>query len=95
MLIPHTIVLAPGLEIVKIYTATAYWGRPSTEGLRQDLREITRRILPDWDLSAPGLREKWDAGERDALFPYGRSLRDVFAEQDVPAGERERLEARS
>jgi peroxiredoxin len=84
-MIPYTFVLAPRLEIVKIYNGYWYWGRPSTEELRQDLRAITRRIRPDWDLSKPGLREKWDAGDRDGFFPYGLSLREVFAGEEVPA----------
>jgi len=24
---------------------------------------VTRQIRPDWDLSAPGLRKAWDAGD--------------------------------
>ncbi|MDQ3937342.1 MAG: redoxin domain-containing protein [Chloroflexota bacterium] len=80
-MIPHTIVLGPGLEIVKIYDGYWYWGRPTPDELRLDLREVTRRIRPDWDLAAPGLREKWDAGERDAFFPYGRKLSEVFAQE--------------
>lgn len=83
-MIPHTFVLAPSLEIHSMYNGYWFWGRPSTEELRQDLRAITRRIRPDWDLAAPGLRAKWDAGDRDGFFPYGRKLSEVFAEQDAP-----------
>ena len=46
-MIPYTFVLAPGLQIHKLYNGYWYWGRPSTEELRQDLREITRQIRPD------------------------------------------------
>ena len=63
-MIPHTLVLKPGLVIHSIYNGYWFWGRPSTEDLRRDLREVTREIRPDWDLSAPGLREAWDAGNR-------------------------------
>jgi len=31
--------------------------------LWHDLRALTREIRPDWDLSTPGLREAWDAGD--------------------------------
>jgi hypothetical protein len=31
--------------------------------LWHDLRAVTREVRPDWDLSAPGLREAWDAGD--------------------------------
>lgn len=94
-MIPFTFVLAPGLEIAKIYNGYWYWGRPTPDELRRDLREVTRRIRPDWDLARPGLREKWDAGERHDFFPYGRSLREMFADEDsARGGEREPERAR-
>ncbi|HZU02299.1 MAG TPA: redoxin domain-containing protein [Ktedonobacteraceae bacterium] len=68
-MIPHTFVLEPGLIIYKIYNGYWFWGRPSPEELRQDLREVTRKIRPDWDLSAPGLRENWE-GDKKLHYPY-------------------------
>ena len=47
-----------------------FWGRPSFEDLRRDLREVTQEIRPDWDLAAPGLREAWDAGDHALHYPY-------------------------
>ena len=79
-MIPYTFVLEPGLRIHSAYNGYWYWGRPSNEDLRRDLREVTRTIRPDWDLRAPGLRERWERGERDAFWPYGRSMREVIAE---------------
>jgi peroxiredoxin len=69
-MIPHTLVLEPGLLVHRIYEGYWYWGRPSNEDLRRDLREVTRRIRPDWDLTVPGLREAWDRGERERFYPY-------------------------
>ncbi|MEU9128397.1 redoxin domain-containing protein [Kitasatospora sp. NPDC048540] len=69
-MVPHTLVLKPGLVIHSVYNGYWYWGRPSVEDLRRDLREVTREIRPDWDLSAPGLREAWDGGDRRGFFPY-------------------------
>lgn len=69
-MIPHTIVLEPGLKVFKVYNGYWYWGRPSTEQLRQDLRELYERIRPDWDLSDPDLSNAWKAGRRDLFFPY-------------------------
>ena len=68
-MIPHTFVLEPRLVIYKIYNGYWFWGRPSTAELWQDLREITRMIRPDWDLSAPGMRENWD-GDKLQHWPY-------------------------
>jgi peroxiredoxin len=69
-MIPHTLVLRPGLGIHSVYNGYWFWGRPSVEDLRRDLREITREIRPDWDITAPGLREAWEAGERSRFYPY-------------------------
>jgi hypothetical protein len=43
--------------------------RTSPEELRRDLREVTRKIRPDWDLATPGLRENWE-GDRTMHWPY-------------------------
>jgi len=66
-MIPYTLVLKPGLVIHSIYNGYWFWGRPSFAELWRDLRVVTSEIRPDWDLSAPGLREAWDA--RD-LSPF-------------------------
>jgi peroxiredoxin len=78
-MIPHTLVLEPGLGVHKIYNGYWYWGRPSTAELRADLREVTRRCRPDWDITAPGWREAWEAGDRERFYPYGRSHAEIFA----------------
>jgi hypothetical protein len=75
------LVLAPELRVHGIYNGYWYWGRPSLEELRRDLREVTRRIRPDWDLSDPQLRAAWKAGDKSRFWPYGKSLREVFAEE--------------
>jgi hypothetical protein len=77
-MIPHTFVLEPGLKIYKIYNGYWYWGRPSTAELHQDLREIARRIRPDWKIDTPEMRAKWERGERQAFYPYGKSWKQVF-----------------
>ena len=77
-MIPHTLVLEPGLIIHSVYNGYWYWGRPGPEDLRRDLREVTMKIRKDWDLGKPGLREAWDRGDKSEFWPYGRSLREVF-----------------
>jgi peroxiredoxin len=69
-MIPHTLVLKPGLTIYSVYNGYWFWGRPSFEDLRRDLREVTRDVRSDWDLAAPGLREAWDAGDHSRHYPY-------------------------
>jgi peroxiredoxin len=67
-MIPHTFVLAPGLEISAIYNGYWYWGRPTVEELHRDLREVMRKLRPDFDLGAPGLRDAWERGEREQFL---------------------------
>src|SRR3954452_24429552 len=40
-MIPHTLVLKPGLVIHSVYNGYWFWGRPSVEDLRRDLRGAT------------------------------------------------------
>ena len=67
-MIPHTLVLKPGLVIHSVYNGYWFWGRPSIDDLWRDLREATREIRPDWDLSAPGLRETWESGDHSSFY---------------------------
>ena len=62
-MIPHTLVLKPGLVIHRIYNGYWFWGRPSIADLWQDLRAVSSEIRPDWDLGKPGLREAWNSGD--------------------------------
>jgi hypothetical protein len=54
-----------------VYNGYWFWGRPSTTDLWHDLREVTSEIRPDWDLTAPGLRDRWDAGDRERFYGWG------------------------
>ncbi|HVO52349.1 MAG TPA: redoxin domain-containing protein [Thermoanaerobaculia bacterium] len=71
-MIPHTLVLKPGLVIARIYNGYWFWGRPSVYDLWQDLRAVSSEIRPDWDLSKPGLRAAWDAGDRSLFHGWDR-----------------------
>ena len=46
--VPHTLVLAPGLVIDKVYVGYWFWGRPSPNQLWEDLQDLHRRIKPDF-----------------------------------------------
>jgi peroxiredoxin len=62
-MVPHTLVLRPGLVVHSVYNGYWFWGRPSVYDLWRDLREASAEARPDWDLSTPGLREAWEAGD--------------------------------
>jgi peroxiredoxin len=71
-MIPHTLVLSPGLRVHSIYNGYWFWGRPSVYELWQDLRAASSEFRPDWNLSAPGLREAWDSGDHSAFHGWDR-----------------------
>jgi len=71
-MIPHTIVLKPGLVVHSIYNGYWFWGRPSMADLWRDLREASAQIRPDWDLATPGLREAWESGDVTAFHGWNR-----------------------
>jgi peroxiredoxin len=81
-MVPHTLVLEPELRVYKVYMGYWYFGRPSVEELRQDLREVLRRCRPDWDLSQTNLKAVWEKGDKTRFYPYGKSYAEVFAEQE-------------
>jgi hypothetical protein len=84
-MIPHTLVLKPGMVIYRIYNGYWFWGRPSVIDLWHDLRAVTSEIRPDWDLSKPGLREKWNAGDMSPFHGWNRQ-----ASVETPSIERKK-----
>ena len=60
---PHTLVLAPGLVIDKVYVGYWFWGRPSAYQLWEDLQDLFRRIKPDFDPTLSGVRETWEQAQ--------------------------------
>jgi peroxiredoxin len=81
-MIPHTMVLEPGLIIYKIYIGYWFFGRPTVEELRQDLRAVLNKCRPDWDINTPELKTAWAEGRKELFYPYGKTLAETLAEQD-------------
>jgi len=81
-MIPHTIVLEPGLVVYKIYNGYWFFGRPTIEELRTDLRAVLKKCRPDWDLTGTELKAAWVNGEKERFYPYGKSYAQVFEEQE-------------
>ena len=59
--VPHTLILAPGLVIDRVYVGYWFWGRPSVDQLWADLGDLHRRIKPDFDPTVAEVREAWEA----------------------------------
>ena len=81
-MIPHVIVLEPGLVVYKIYNGYWFFGRPTMEDLRQDLRAVTKKCRPDWDITTPELKAAWKQGRKDLFYPYGKTYAQTLGEQD-------------
>ena len=72
-MIPHTLVLESGLRLYKVYNGYWFFGRPTVEELRLDLRAVLQRCRPDWDISSAEKREAWAKGEKSGFHPYGKT----------------------
>jgi hypothetical protein len=35
------------------------------EDLRQDLRAVTKKCRPDWDITTPELKKAWEEGRKE------------------------------
>ena len=83
-MIPPRSCSSPAWSSTASTTAT---GSGASVGQRpwHDLRAVSREIRPDWDLSAPGLREAWDAGDLSPFHGWNKPA----------AGSRTAAEARS
>ena len=81
-MIPHTLVLEPNLIIHKIYMGYWYFGRPTVEELRQDLRATLKKCRPDWDIGTPSLKAAWRDGKKELFYPYGKRYAQTIGEQD-------------
>ena len=79
-MIPHVIVLEPNLRIHKIYNGYWFFGRPTVEELRQDLRAVSMTCRPDWDITAPGFKAQWDQGRKEYFYPYGKAYVETLGE---------------
>ena len=79
-MIPHVIVLEPNLRIHKIYNGYWFFGRPTIEELRQDLRAVSMTCRPDWDITAPGFKAQWDQGRKEYFYPYGKAYVETLGE---------------
>src|SRR5271156_3640430 len=81
-MIPHVIVLEPDLIIHKVYNGYWFFGRPTMEDLRQDLRVVTQKCRPDWDITKPEFIAAWREGRKDMFYPYGKTYLQTVGEQN-------------
>jgi peroxiredoxin len=51
--VPAVATVLPDLTVTRSWNGYWFWGRPTLEELRQELRAITRVIRPDWEPPVP------------------------------------------
>jgi hypothetical protein len=52
------------------------------EDLRQDLRAVSKKCRPDWDISTPELKAAWQQGRKELFYPYSKSYVQTLKEQN-------------
>jgi hypothetical protein len=67
-MIRHVFVLEPRLVINKFYNGHWFFGRLTLEESRQDLRVVTRKCRPDWDISTPELKSAWQQCRKELWY---------------------------
>jgi peroxiredoxin len=80
-MIPHVIVLEPGLIVHKVYNGYWFFGRPTVEELRHDLRAVSEKSRPDWSITTPEMKRAWQEGRKNAFHPYGKTYLETIREQ--------------
>ena len=50
--VPSAFTLFPDLTIHSVYNGYWFWGRPTHEDVRRDLRAISMALRPDWEVPA-------------------------------------------
>ena len=80
-MIPHTLVLEPGLRVYKIYNGYWFFRRPTVEELRLDVRAGLARCRPDWDIDSAEQRAAWAMADKTKFFPYGKTQAQLLADE--------------
>ena len=81
-MIPHVLVLEPDLIIYKVYNGYWFFGRPTVEELRQDLRAVSKKCRPDWDITTPEMKRAWQEGRKDLFYPYGKTYAETIKQRE-------------
>ena len=43
---------------------------------------MLQKCRPDWDICKPELKSEWAKGDKSSFYPYGQTMKQVFADQD-------------
>ena len=80
-MIPHVIVLEPGLVSTRSQRLSVL-GRRCRRNLRHHLRAVSQKCRPDWDITTPEMKAAWKEGRKELFYPYGKTYAQTLGEQD-------------
>jgi peroxiredoxin len=61
--------IAEYTDPVQTYNGYWFFGRPTTEDVRHDLRVVAKKCRPDWDITTPELKAAWQQGRKELFYP--------------------------
>ena len=73
---------APPSSCTRSTKAYRPFSRPNVKDLRQNLRAVTKKCRPDWDITTPELKKAWNEGRKELFYPYGKTYVQTLGEQD-------------
>jgi peroxiredoxin len=82
--VPHTVVLAPGLLVEKVYVGFWFWGRPTPYDLWADLRAVREKHDWNFDPTTTEVRKEYER-RRPQLAERSRARAAKQAKRKVAA----------
>jgi hypothetical protein len=49
--------------------------------MRSDIRAVTKKCRPDWDITTPELKAAWQQGRKELFYPYGKTYVQTLGEE--------------
>jgi hypothetical protein len=65
------------------------------EELRQDLRVVTRKCRPDWDITTAELKAAWQQGRKELFYPCGKTYAQTIGGRGLGSSPEEACRAAS
>jgi len=78
-MIPHVIVLEPGLVIYKIYNGYWFFGHPPWKNSAKTCVLLQKMPV---DITTPELKAAWQKGRKELFYPYGKTYVQTLGEQE-------------
>ena len=81
-MIPHTLVLEPGLRRLHDLQRLLVLRPPDRRGAAPGSARRAAACRPDWDISSAEQRTAWANGDKARFYPYGKTRAQVLSERE-------------